>query len=72
MIKEIYKDNSKTIRKGVIIYALVGNVHTPLAYIHRPKFRTEEEFDLFIKHMVLAVDLQGLNADLEKIGKNER
>ena len=41
---EYYIDKSKSIRKSVIIYQIKGNVHSPVLYISKPKWRTEEEF----------------------------
>ena len=46
--EEFYIDKSKSIRKSVIIYQVKDNVHYPVMYIKKPKWRTDKEFnDLF-------------------------
>jgi len=52
---EYYIDRSKTIRKSVIIYQVKGNVHSPIFYISKPKYRTEQEFNDFLDRMEIYI-----------------
>lgn len=53
--KKYYLDKSKTIRKSIIIYKNKGSVHSPIIYISKPKWVTNEEFDKFINNMQIIV-----------------
>jgi hypothetical protein len=52
---EYYIDRSKSIRKSVIIYEVKGNVHSPIMYLQKPKWRTDEEFNEFLDNMQMMV-----------------
>jgi hypothetical protein len=39
-----FLDKSGTIRKSIILYKMVGSVATPILYIQKPKYISEEEF----------------------------
>jgi len=47
--------SSKSIRKSVIIYEVKGNVHSPIMYLQKPKWRTDEEFNEFLDNMQIMV-----------------
>lgn len=53
--EKYYIDKSKTIRKSIIIYENKGSVHTPIIYIVKPKYVTQEEFDKFINNMQITI-----------------
>lgn len=55
---EYYIDRSKTVRKSVIIYKVEGNVHSPIMYLKKPKWRTDEEFNEFLDNMQMMVKLK--------------
>jgi hypothetical protein len=52
---EYYIDRSKSIRKAVIIYRIEGSVHSPIMYLQKPKWRTDEEFNEFLDNMQMMV-----------------
>jgi hypothetical protein len=52
---EYYIDKSKSIRKSIIIYRIKGSVHSPIMYISKPKFITENEFNDFINNMQIFI-----------------
>ena len=52
---EYYIDRSKSIRKSVIIYEVKGSVHSPIIYVQKPKWRTDEEFNEFLDNMQIMV-----------------
>lgn len=52
---EYYIDRSKSVRKSVIIYKVEGSVHSPIMYLQKPKWRTDEEFNEFLDNMQMMV-----------------
>jgi hypothetical protein len=50
-----YIDRSMSIRKSVIIYHNKGSVHSPIVYIKKPKWVSEEEFNDFLDRMQIMV-----------------
>jgi len=52
---EYYIDRSKSIRKSVIVYRIEGSVHSPIMYLQKPKWRTDEEFNEFLDNMQMMV-----------------
>jgi hypothetical protein len=54
-VREYYIDKSKTIRKSIIIYRDMGSVHSPIMYLQKPKWVSQEEFDAFVDNMTIAV-----------------
>ena len=53
--EKYYIDKSKTIRKSIIIYENKGTVHSPIIYISKPKYVTQDEFDKFINNIQIIV-----------------
>ena len=53
--EKYYIDKSKTIRKSIIIYENKGSVHTPIIYVSKPKYVTQDEFDKFINNMQITI-----------------
>ena len=45
-------------RKGRVIGARFGCVHWPLAYIHRPKWMAEADFDAFVAALEIKVSVR--------------
>lgn len=52
---EFYLDRTGSIRKSVIIYRVEGSVHSPIMYISKPKWRTEEEFSDLLDRMEIMI-----------------
>ena len=55
MTSEFYIDRTKSIRKSVIIYKVQGSVHSPIMYISKPKWRTDEEFNDILDRMEIMI-----------------
>ena len=58
-VREYYIDKSKTIRKSIIIYRDMGSVHSPIMYLSKPKWVSQEEFDAFVDNMTISVKTIG-------------
>jgi len=58
-VREYYIDKSKTIRKSIIIYRDMGSVHSPIMYLPKPKWVSQEEFDAFVDNMTISVKTIG-------------
>lgn len=52
---QYFLDRSKTMRRSVILYKMVGSVATPVMYLTRPKFVSEEEFNTFLDSVSIYV-----------------
>lgn len=50
---EYYLDFSREIRKSIIIYQVKGSVHSPVAYISRPKWINEKDFEKFVRSLTI-------------------
>lgn len=47
-MSEYYIDKSRDLRKSIIIYRVNESVHSPVMYISKPKWISQEDFeDLF-------------------------
>jgi len=55
MTSEFYIDRSKSIRKSIIIYQIKGSVHSPVVYLSKPKWITDEEFNDLIDRMQIMI-----------------
>lgn len=55
MRSEFYIDRSKSIRKSVIIYHINGSVHSPVVYLSKPKWITDEEFNDLLDRMQIMI-----------------
>ena len=55
MTSEFYIDSSKSIRKSIIIYQIKGSVHSPVVYLSKPKWITDEEFNDLIDRMQIMI-----------------
>jgi hypothetical protein len=53
--EKYFLDFSKTIRKCIIMYEVKGSVHSPIMYIKKPKWRSEEEFVEFVKSLQIYI-----------------
>jgi len=53
MEEKYYIDRSKQIRKSVIIYEIDGSVHSPIMYLQKPKWVSQEKFDKFLDGMLI-------------------
>jgi hypothetical protein len=51
-----YIDKSRSIRKSVIIYEISGSVHSPIMYLQKPKWVSQERFEKFLEDMVIMVN----------------
>lgn len=49
--EEYYLDFSKQIRKSIILYKIKGSIASPMAYIKKPKWMEEEDFEAFIRSL---------------------
>ena len=52
---EYYIDKSKSIRKSVIVYKINGCVHSPIMYIQKPKYVTEDEFNDYLNRIQIMI-----------------
>lgn len=52
---EYYIDKSKSIRKSIIIYEVKGSIHSPIMYIQKPRWVSNEEFGNFIDRMQIMI-----------------
>lgn len=48
-------DNSKSIRKSVVVWGSEGNISYPIMYISKPKHINQEDFDRMIEKMELLI-----------------
>ena len=55
MTSEFYIDRSKSIRKSIIIYQIKGSVHSPVVYLSKPKWITDEEFNDLLDRMQIMI-----------------
>lgn len=55
MRSEFYIDRSKSIRKSVIIYHINGSVHSPVVYLSKPKWITDEDFNDLLDRMQIMI-----------------
>jgi hypothetical protein len=53
--KEYFFDFSKSFRKSIILFEQIGSVMSPIAYIQKPKHRSDVEFEQFIKSLQIYV-----------------
>jgi len=44
-MSKYYIDTSRDIRKSIIIYQVKGSVHSPVMYISKPKWISQEDFE---------------------------
>ena len=55
MTSEFYIDRSKSIRKSIIIYQIKGSVHSPVVYLSKPKWITDEDFNDLLDRMQIMI-----------------
>lgn len=55
MKSEYYIDRSKSVRKSVIIYQIKESVHSPVMYLSKPKWITEDEFNDLMDRMEILI-----------------
>lgn len=55
MRSEFYIDRSKSIRKSVIIYHINGSFHSPVVYLSKPKWITDEDFNDLLDRMQIMI-----------------
>ena len=48
-----YLDTSMTIRKAIVMYKIDDNVHSPVRYLKKPKWISDEEFKLLYSMEIL-------------------
>lgn len=55
MSDRYYIDKSKTIRKSIIVYGVNGGLHSPVMYISKPKWISQEDFDELFSRMEIKI-----------------
>jgi hypothetical protein len=51
IVDHYFLDFSKEIRKSIVLYKQTGSVATPMAYISRPKWIEEKDFEEFVRSL---------------------
>lgn len=58
MSKEFYIDRSMSIRKAVIIYQVKGSIHSPIMYLKKPKWVSNDDFNDFLDKMQIQIKIK--------------
>lgn len=56
---KFYIDKTKELRKSIIIYKVNESIHSPIMYLSKPKWVSQEEFDNFFNNMIISVKQGG-------------